>query len=118
MLPLMSSRISSGGFRLAFGDQARGRADLPRRAVTALERVVIDESLLQRMQRAVSSKALHGGYLCAVLHHRQRQAGIDSPPIDQDGASATLPVIAALLGAGQVKVVAQRIQQTLSTARP
>ena len=57
----MSSRISSGVFALPSAIRPGGRADLPGRAVTALECVVIDESLLQRMQRAVSSKALIGG---------------------------------------------------------
>ena len=42
-----------GGLGLAFGDQAGGRTDLSRRAVAALEGVVIDERLLQGMQRAV-----------------------------------------------------------------
>jgi hypothetical protein len=45
-----------GGLRLAFGDQAGRRADLARRAVAALERVVVDERLLQRMQRAVRAR--------------------------------------------------------------
>ncbi len=75
MLPLISSRISSGGLRLAFGDQASRRADLARRAVAALERVVVDERLLQRMQRAVRRQALDRGDAGAVLHDRQRQAG-------------------------------------------
>ena len=47
-----------GGLRLAFGDQARGRADLARRAVAALEGVVVDERLLQRVQRRRPSPAL------------------------------------------------------------
>ena len=56
MLPLINSRISSARLRLAFGDQADGRADLARRAVAALERIVLDERLLHRMQRAVLAR--------------------------------------------------------------
>ena len=72
---------------------------------------MIDEGLLQRMQFAVARQALDGGYLGAFLHHRQRQAGIDPPPVDQNGARAALSVVAALLGAGQVEMVAQCVQQ-------
>ena len=38
-----------GARRLTLGNQARGGADLSRRTVAALERVVVDERLLQRM---------------------------------------------------------------------
>ena len=72
---------------------------------------MVDERLLQRMQRAVRRQALDGGDLGAVLHDRERQAGIDPPPVDQHRAGAALAVIAALLGAGQVEMVAQRVEQ-------
>ena len=100
-----------GGLGLAFGDQARRRADLPGRAVAALEGVVIDEGLLQRMQRAVFGKPFDGGDLGAVLHDGEREAGIDAPSVDQDRAGAALAVVAAFLGAGEVEMVAQRIEQ-------
>ncbi len=99
------------GLRPAFGQQARGRADLARRAVAALECVVVDERLLQRMQRAVHRQAFDGGDLGAILHDGEREARIDAPAVDQDRAGAALPVVAALLGAGQVEMVAQRIEQ-------
>ena len=35
---------------------------------------MVDERLLQRMQRAVRREALDGGDLGAVLHDRERQA--------------------------------------------
>src|SRR5215831_16645573 len=41
------------GFRPTLRDQSCRRADLPRRAVAALERIMVDERLLQRMQRAL-----------------------------------------------------------------
>ena len=49
--------------------------------------------------------------LGAILHDCQRQAGIDAAVIDQHRAGAALPVIAALLGAGEIEMVAQRVQQ-------
>jgi hypothetical protein len=67
---------------------------------------VIDKGLLQRMQRTIARKALDGGNFGAFLHDSQCQAGIDPPPVDQNGARAALSVIAALLGAGQVEMVA------------
>src|SRR5262249_30775801 len=47
----------------------------------------------------------------AVLHHRERQARIDPPPVDQHGAGAALAVVAPLLGAGEVELKPQRIKQ-------
>ena len=50
-----------------------------------------------------SRQAFDGGDRRAPsLHHRQRQAGVDAPAVDQHGAGAALAVVAALLGAGQV----------------
>ena len=47
----------------------------------------------------------------ALVHHRQAQAGVDPPPFDDHRAGAALAVVAALLGAGQVQMLAQRIEQ-------
>jgi hypothetical protein len=41
---------------------------------------MIDERLLQRMQRSIFGKALDGDDVSAVLHDGQRQAGIDPSP--------------------------------------
>ena len=60
---------------------------------------------------AVGRKALDGGDLGAVLHHRERQARDDAPAVDQHRAGAALAVIATLLGAGQVEMLAQRVEQ-------
>jgi hypothetical protein len=45
------------------------------------------------------------------MHDGERQAGIDAPAVDDDRAGAALAVVAALLGAGQVQVLAQRVEQ-------
>ena len=42
---------------VAFGDQRAGRAELARRAVAALERVVVHEGLLQRVEPTVAAEA-------------------------------------------------------------
>ena len=49
------------------------------------------------------------GRPCAA--DRQRQAGEDAPAVDEDGAGAALAVVAALLGAGQAEMLAQRVEQ-------
>jgi hypothetical protein len=46
-----------------------------------------------------------------VFHHGQGEAGIDPPPVHQHGTRAALAVIAALFAAGQVEMVAQRVEQ-------
>src|SRR5262249_49067024 len=62
-----------GAAGLALGDQAGGGTNLARGAVAALESIVLDKGLLQRMQRASSRQALDRRHLRAVLHHRQAE---------------------------------------------
>jgi hypothetical protein len=45
--------------------------------------------------------------LRAILHHRERQAGIDPLAIQEHGAGAALSVIAAFLGSCETKMLAQ-----------
>ena len=47
----------------------------------------------------------------ALVHHRERQAGVDAAAVDDHRAGAALAVVAALLGAGEVQVLAQRVEQ-------
>src|SRR5258708_6834041 len=81
-------------------------ADLPGRAIAALERVMVDERLLQRMQLSVGCEAFDRGDLGAIVHDRKRQARIDAPSVNQYGAGAALALIAAFLRAGQVEALA------------
>src|SRR5262249_1300300 len=100
-----------GRARLALVDQADRRADLARRAVTALERVVINERLLERVQRAVARQAFDGRDIGAVGHHREGEAREPAPPTDQHRTGAALAVIAAFFRAGKIEVDAQRVGQ-------
>ena len=93
---------------VAFADQADGRADLAGRAVAALEGVVVDEGLLQRVKRVALGEGLRSSSPRPVVHDREGQAAVDAPAVDQHGAGAALPVVTALLGAGEVGVLAQR----------
>ena len=90
---------------------AERRADLAGGAVAALEAVVLEEGLLQRVQLVAVGQALDGGDLGAVGGDREHQAGVDAAAVEQDGAGAALAVVAALLGAGQIEVLAQGVEQ-------
>src|SRR5437016_756901 len=88
------------------------REDLARRAIAALECVVVDEGLLHRMQRSIAGcEALDRADGAALRRRREHEAGDHPPPIEQNRAGAALAVVAALLGAGQPEVLAQRIEQ-------
>ena len=63
-----------GRARPALGDQAGGGTDLAGGAVAALEGVMVDEGLLQRMKRAALRQTLDRRDLRAILHDRQREA--------------------------------------------
>jgi hypothetical protein len=76
-----------------------------------LQRVVLDEGLLQRVQRALFSHALDGGDAPAILHRRQHEAGVGAPAVDQHGAGAAGAEVAALLGAAKVQPLAQHVEQ-------
>src|SRR6185312_13679834 len=60
--------------------------DLTRRAVSALEGVLVDEGLLEWVQPAVLGEAFDGGDLGAVVHDRQGQAGVHPPAVEQNRA--------------------------------
>ncbi len=47
----------------------------------------------------------------ALGHHGEREAGVHAPAVDEHGAGAALPLIAALLGADQAQALAQGIEQ-------
>ena len=91
------------------------RTDLSWRAVAALERVMVDEGLLHRMQRAVAGADAPGQPLDGRhrLAHGDRQGQAAQHPLaaDQHRAGAALAMVAALLGPGQAHVVAQGVEQ-------
>jgi hypothetical protein len=63
------------------------------------------------MKIAWLAKALDRGDLVALVHDGERQAGIDAPAADHNGAGAALAVVTTLLRAGQVEMLAQRVEQ-------
>jgi hypothetical protein len=72
---------------------------------------MLDERVLQRMQVVASCEALDGRHLRPFDAHREQQARVRPPPVDEDRARAALAVVAALLRAGQRQVLAQCVEQ-------
>ncbi len=97
--------------RMALFDTGYGAEDLARRAIAALEGVVIDKGLLHGVQRAIRfGQALNRRNL-APHRDSQGEAGKHAAAVDQDSAGAALPMIAAFFHAGQTRIFPKRIQQ-------
>ncbi len=101
----------AGHTSLDFLQGGLGGTDLPRRAVTALVAVVLDEGRLHGVEIVRRAQAFHGGDLVTLVHHRQGQAGVHPPAVHHHGAGAALAVVAAFLGAGELQLFAQGIEQ-------
>ncbi len=90
----------------------RHRHQDARRAIAALQTVMLVHRLLNRIElAAVAREALDGREFVAVGLHRQHQAGADRDTIEQNGAGAADAMLAADMGAGQPQFVAQEIAQ-------
>src|SRR4029453_7731932 len=104
-----------GDLRVAGGvpllQQRHRRHDLARGAVAALERVMDDEGTLHGMQLLALGQPLDGGDLMTLAGNRQRQARQDPSPVHPDRARAAGALVAALLGARQTQLLAERVKQ-------
>ena len=96
---------------MTFRDAGDAREDLPGRAVAALERIVLDERCLHGMERVAGGKPLDSGDLRPLVHHCERQAGVDPPSLDQDRARAAGALVAPFLGSGQAQMLAQGVEE-------
>ena len=101
--------LVAGGVALL--DQLDRGHDLPGRAVAALERVVLDERALHRVQLVAVGEPFDRRDRVALGGERERQAGEHAAPVDPDRARAAGALVAALLGPGQAQVLAQRVEQ-------
>src|SRR5437764_12778117 len=75
-------------------EQRGGRHELARRAVPALEPVVLDERRLHRVQRVGAREPLHRRDLVALMHHGEREAGEVAAPVHVHRARAALAMVA------------------------
>jgi hypothetical protein len=81
--------------------------DLSRRAIAALESVLVDEGLLHRVRMITMGKTFDGRDFLILRCKRQSQARHHTTAIDQHRAGAALAVVAPLLAAGQADVLAE-----------
>ena len=79
----------------------------PRRAVSALKRVVAGERLAQGLHQRVVVEAFDGAYIGAVAGDGIRDAASDGCSVNQHRAGAAHTVLAAEMGAGEAERVAE-----------
>src|SRR5689334_14370973 len=87
------------------------RHDHARGAVTALQAVIVAERRLHRVQFVAFCDALDGGDVRARGLAGQHSAGLYGTAIDMDDAGAALAGVAADMGAGQVQIFAQEMDE-------
>ena len=92
-------------------DTSHRRHDLAGRAVTALERILVDESLLHRVQFVTLRKSLDGNDPLPLHGECQCQAGQHAPTFDQHRASTALAVITTFFAPGKPEFLPQHVQQ-------
>ncbi len=72
---------------------------------------MLNECLLERMQRAVGGQPFNRGHRAAFILDRQREAGENPFSIHQHRAGPARALIAALLCASQTRVIPQEVEQ-------
>src|SRR3984893_18089516 len=93
-------------------EQIGGRHDEARRAVAALQPVLVPEGLLDRVQRPVGGRhALDGLHLVAIALHGEEGAGLDSLAIEKDGAGAALAGVTTDVRARKARHISQVVHQ-------
>src|SRR4029078_4093832 len=103
-LDLLARRIR------VLGQDLRGAQEHARRAVAALQALLLPERLLQRVHRAVGER-LDGRDLLAVGLDGERDAGADRLAVHEDGARPADAVLAADVRADEVEVLAQEVDE-------
>ena len=91
--------------------QRHRRQDHSRRADAALRSAVRDERFLHRVQLPAVRNAFDRRQRRALHLQDRRQAAVDQLAVEEHRARAALPLAAAFLGAGQVQLLAQHVEQ-------
>src|SRR5687768_12156810 len=94
-----------------FFEQSDGRHDLAGRTVSTLVAVARDERRLHRVEGARRTEALDRRDLVPVARQGERQARVHAPTVDVYGAGTALPVVTALLGAGEGDGLADAVEE-------
>src|SRR2546421_598057 len=96
---------------VAFCDAGNAGHDLPRRAITALETIALDEGGLQRMKPLALSEALDGPDLTPVHEGRERETRFHALAVHQDRTGAALAEATAFLRPRKVQVLTQGVEE-------
>ena len=72
---------------------------------------MIDECLLHRRKITLATQALYCRHFRTVMHNSKTKAAVHSDTVEQDGASTTLAMVAALFTAGQLQGLSEEIEQ-------
>src|SRR6185312_12651865 len=99
------------GVGIVIEERARGH-DEARSAEAALLGVVLYEGGLDRAERAGPAEALDRLNGCVLSGDRQDAAGVDGVAVEQNRAGAAGAAIADALGARQLELVAQGVEQS------
>src|SRR5437899_11440440 len=99
-----------GGILVA-GEQGAARDHHPRRAVAALQPVVLPERLLDRVQLSVLLQAFHRGDLRALGLDGEDRARLHRIAVEQHRAGAAVRGVAADVRAGQAQVLAEQVDE-------
>ena len=94
-------------------EQRLGGDEKPRRAVAALRGAEIGEGFLQRMEPAVGDQPFDGRDVAAGALDAEHQAREHRLPVEQHRAGAALAELAAVLGAAQVQILTQHLEERL-----
>jgi hypothetical protein len=96
-----------------FVEQRLRRHEEAWRAVPALRRAEIGERFLKRMQAPVGGEPFDGRHAPPVAFHAQDQARQHRLVVQEHGAGAAFAQLASVLGAAQIQVFTQDLEQRL-----
>ena len=90
-----------------------GREDHPRRTKAALDGALFQKGLLYGVQCVPIREPFNREDILALDSHRQDEAGIHGPPVDEDRTGPAFSPTAPFLDSCQIKSVTQHLEQGL-----
>src|SRR5512147_385658 len=100
-----------GGVSRVMLEEVDRRQDHPGSAETTLKPMLFPERILHRVQGVAPGQSLDRGDLAPLGLHGQHGTALHRAAVDQDGTGAALRGIAADMGAGEIEVVPERVDQ-------
>src|ERR1035437_130161 len=82
-------------------------------AVSTLCGAEIRKRLLQRMETRIAHQAFNGRHAAPLTFDRENQTGQHGKIVEQNGACATSAEFTAVLGAAQIQILAENLEQRL-----